>query len=82
MQFARHFVTVLLGFIQCEERRTLRGLLRQVAGVRAFSPLSRFFAQGPWAIRCFSTTCCGWKQTMSVKISRVPNSLRAARRSR
>jgi hypothetical protein len=45
----RHFVTVLLGFIQCEERRTLRGLLRQVAGARALASLSRFFAQAPWS---------------------------------
>lgn len=47
----RHFVTVLLGFIQCEERRTLRGLLRQVAGARALSALSRFFAQAPWSMQ-------------------------------
>jgi len=39
------------GFIQCEERRTLRGLLRQVAGVRDLSALSRFFAQAPWSAR-------------------------------
>lgn len=47
----RHFVTVLLGFIQCEERRTLRGLLRQVAGARSLASLSRFFAQAPWSMR-------------------------------
>jgi hypothetical protein len=40
-------VTVLLGFIPYEERRTLRGLLRQVAGTRALASLSRFFAQAP-----------------------------------
>jgi hypothetical protein len=40
-------VTVLLGFIQCEERRTLCGLPRQVPGARALASLSRFFAQAP-----------------------------------
>jgi hypothetical protein len=42
-------VTGLLGFIQCEEQQTLRGLLRQVAGARALASLSRFFAQAPWS---------------------------------
>ena len=45
----QHFVTVLLGFILCQEGRTLSGLARQIAGGPSVASLSRFLAQAPWA---------------------------------
>lgn len=45
----RHFVTVLLALMQCEEHRTLSGLLRRIAGVgRRVDGLSHFFKHAPW----------------------------------
>jgi hypothetical protein len=45
----RHFVTVLLGLMQCEEHRTLSALLRKVAGVgQRIDGLHRFFRFAPW----------------------------------
>jgi hypothetical protein len=44
----KYFVIVLLGFIQCQQARTLSGLLRGVAQGGSLSGLSRFFARAPW----------------------------------
>jgi DDE superfamily endonuclease len=44
----QHFVTVLLGFILCQEGRTLSGLARPIAGGPSVASLSRFLAQAPW----------------------------------
>ena len=44
----QYFVTVLLGLMLCEGRRTLRGLLGQVAAGPSLAGLSRFLAQAPW----------------------------------
>jgi hypothetical protein len=45
----RHFVTVLLALMQCEEHRTLSGLLRKIAGVGSrVDGLSRFLKDAPW----------------------------------
>src|SRR5579864_6221361 len=44
----QHFVTVLLGFILCQEGRALSGLARQSAGGPSVASLSRFLAQAPW----------------------------------
>jgi hypothetical protein len=45
----QHFVTVLLALMQCEEHRTLSGLLRKVAGVGSrVDGLSHFFKRSPW----------------------------------
>jgi DDE superfamily endonuclease len=44
----QYFVTVLLGLMLCEGRRTLRGLLRQVATGPSLAGLSRFLARAPW----------------------------------
>jgi len=45
----QHFVTVLLALMQCQEHRTLSGLLRQVAGVgHRIDGLHRFFKFAPW----------------------------------
>jgi len=45
----RHFVTVLLGLLQCQEPHTLTGLRRQVAGGPSVARLSRFLARAPWS---------------------------------
>jgi hypothetical protein len=44
----QYFVIVLLGLMLCEGRRTLVGLLEQVAEQTSLSGLSRFVAQAPW----------------------------------
>src|SRR5689334_3227488 len=44
----QHFVTVLLGFILCQEGRTLSGLARPIAGGPSVASLSRFLAHAPW----------------------------------
>ena len=45
----QHFVTVLLALMQCEEHRTLSGLLRKIAGVgHRVDGLSHFFQHAPW----------------------------------
>jgi len=44
----QHFVTVLLGFILCQEGRTLSGLARQSADGSSVASLSRFLAHAPW----------------------------------
>jgi hypothetical protein len=44
----QYFVIVLLGLMLCEGRRTLLGLLRQVAEATSLAGLSRFLSQAPW----------------------------------
>jgi hypothetical protein len=45
----KYFVTVLLAFLLCEERRTLTALLRRILDARSLSGLSRFFGRAPWS---------------------------------
>lgn len=45
----RYFVIVLLGFIECEERKTLTGLLRVIGESVSLSGLSRFLNQWRWS---------------------------------
>jgi hypothetical protein len=45
----KYFVTVLLGLIECEERKTLTGLLRVVGEQISLSGLSRFLNKWPWS---------------------------------
>ncbi|MGB9640874.1 MAG: hypothetical protein ACPL4H_08155 [Anaerolineales bacterium] len=44
----KHFVTVLLGLIECEERKTLFGLLRKIGERINLSGLSRFLSKWSW----------------------------------
>lgn len=44
----KYFVIVLLGFIQCQQVRTLCGLQRCVSQGGSLSGLSRFLARAPW----------------------------------
>jgi len=45
----KYFVIVLLGLIECEERKTLSGLLRGVAEQTSLSGLSRFLSRWQWS---------------------------------
>ena len=45
----KYFVIVLLGLVECEERKTMSGMLRVVAEQVSLSGLSRFLNQWPWA---------------------------------
>ena len=45
----QYFVTVLLGLMECEGRRTLSGVLREVGQSPSLSGLSRFLAEAPWS---------------------------------
>jgi hypothetical protein len=45
----KYFVTVLLGLIECEERKTMTGLLRVVGERISLSGLSRFLSKWPWS---------------------------------
>src|SRR5579859_7647142 len=53
----QYLVIVLLGLMLCEGRRTLRGLLRQIAAGPSLAGLSRFLSQAPWqatdAVECW-----------------------------
>src|SRR5689334_515905 len=43
-----YFVTVLLGLLECEGRRTLSGMLSKIAQPPSLSGLSRFLSEAPW----------------------------------
>jgi len=45
----KYFVIVLLGLIECEERRTMTGLLRTIGERISLSGLSRFLNKWPWS---------------------------------
>jgi hypothetical protein len=44
----QYFVTVLLGMMECEGKRTLSGVLSKVGEPPSLSGLSRFFSEAPW----------------------------------
>ena len=45
----KYCVIVLLGLIECEERRTMTGLLRTIGERISLSGLSRFLNKWPWS---------------------------------
>jgi hypothetical protein len=45
----KYFITVLLGLIECEERKTMSGLLRVVGERISLSGLSRFLSKWSWS---------------------------------
>ena len=45
----KYFVIVLLGLVECEERKTLSGLMRWVAERASLSGMSRFLSKWPWS---------------------------------
>lgn len=52
----KYFVTVRLGLVECEERRTLSGLLRLVGERISLSGLSRFLSRWPWSPQAVAET--------------------------
>lgn len=44
----RYFVTVLMGLMECEERKTMTGMLRVVGERISLSGFSRFLNKWPW----------------------------------
>ncbi len=52
----KYFVIVLLGLIECEERKTMTGLLRVVAEQVSLSGLSRFLNHWPWQPEAMAQT--------------------------
>jgi hypothetical protein len=51
----KYFVTVLLGLVQCDERRTLSALLRHVAVNVTICGLSFFLRTAPWSVDDLTT---------------------------
>ena len=45
----KYFVIVLLGLIECEERKTMSGLLRVIGEQVSLSGLSRFLNKWKWS---------------------------------
>jgi hypothetical protein len=52
----KYFVIVLLGLIECKERRTLTGLLRVVGERVSLSGLSRFLNKWSWSAEALTDT--------------------------
>lgn len=50
----KYFVTVLLALLECDETRTLSGLLRQVAVKVTLSGMSRFLQRAPWSVEALT----------------------------
>src|SRR5258708_1986481 len=44
----QYFVTVLVGLLECDGKRTLSGVLSKVGQPPSLSGLSRFFSEAPW----------------------------------
>jgi len=52
----KYFVIVLLGLIECEGRRTLRGLLAVIGEKASLCGLSRFFNRWQWSVAAVAET--------------------------
>ena len=61
----KYFVTVLLGLIECEERRTLQGLLRNVWEKISLSGLSRFLGRWSWSAEAVAQT---WQDDFQAEV--------------
>lgn len=64
----QYFVIVLLGLMLCEGRRTLVGLLEQVAERTSVSGLSRFLGQAPWDTQAVGQQ---WRKDFRAKMQPV-----------
>ena len=73
----QYFVTVLLGLMLCEGRRTLLGLLRQVAEASSVAGLSRFLSQAPWdESEVGKQWLCDFRQAMEAAVQAEQGRLR------
>ena len=55
----QYFVTVLLGLMECDGRRTLSGMLREVGQSPSLSGLSWFLTEAPW---CSEAVVASWQR--------------------
>ena len=76
----RYFVIVLLGLIECEERRTMTGLLRTIGERVSLSGLSRFLNKWPWsADKLADAWCQRFRQRMVPLVQAEHQRLKAER---
>src|SRR5579871_6389669 len=61
----KYFVTVLLAFMLCQERRTMTALLRRILDARSLSGLSRFFALAAWEEEKIAQT---WRERFDTQV--------------
>lgn len=79
----KYFVTVLLGLIECEERKTLTGLLRVVGEHIRLSGLSRFMSRWPWSTEEVAQTWqTRFRRRLHAQVQQEHERLRAARPQR
>jgi len=79
----KYFVIVLLGLIECDERRTMTGILRTIGERVSLSGLSRFLNKWPWSAEAVAAN---WqqrfRQRMAVVVANEHARLRAMRPKR
>ena len=76
----QYFVIVLLGLVECKERRTLSGLKRTVADGVSVSGLSRFLSRWRWSAESAATTwLTRFRQQMVAPVQAEHAHLRAER---
>jgi len=74
----KYFVIVLLALIECEERRTMTGLLRTIGDRVSLSGLSRFLNKWPWSPdKLADTWCQRFRQRMVPKVQAEHQRLKA-----
>ena len=79
----KYFVTVLLGLIECEERKTMTGLLRVVGEHTSLSGLSRFMNRWPWSIEQVAQTWqVRFRERLQIQVQAEHERLRAERPKR
>lgn len=79
----KYFVTVLLGLVECEERKTMTGLLRVVGEDISLSGMSRFLNKWSWAPRQVATIWqLRFRERMKDVVQTEQDRLKAARPKR
>ncbi len=76
----KYFVIVLLALIECEERRTMTGLLRTIGDRVSLSGLSRFLNKWPWSPdKLANIWCQRFRQRMAPLVQTEHQRLKAER---
>jgi len=81
----QYLVTVLLGLMECEGRRTLSDLLRQIGAGPSLAGLSRFLSEAPWEAQAVVEYWLRhFRETMQPQVAaeREPTTPRATQASR
>ena len=79
----KYFVIVLLALVECEERRTMTGLLRTIGERVSLSGLSRFLNKWPWSPeKLVDTWCQRFRQRMEPLVQAEHQRLEAERPKR